>query len=283
MMSDLFTIFDYSWGAGFSLLSLSVWFCGLLIPFFVMCFMVYWFSPNFCDTTLVWFMKLFGLKMPEEVKWMGGTPHLFVSLLLVLMSLNISGNLPYHYPLSAHFLLIGSFALPFWFATVILYMSPNWRLVLVGLVQEGGYLVPNAMVMASEVISFLARPLTLTCRLVMNIMIGKIIMVLIGNVCVGLFLPFFWYSNDFGSLSFESQGAFMNSLMNSVIIPMIVFVWLLVRRSFIFFIEMFMFMVELAVSLLQACIFTGLLVFYVYEAPLKLSEDTASVSSLINK
>nr|AKE36681.1 ATP synthase subunit 6 [Meretrix lamarckii] len=283
MMGDLFTIFDYSWGAGFNGLALSVWVCGLLIPFFVVCFMVYWFSPNFCDTVLVWFMKLFGLSMPEEVKWMGGTPHLFVSLLLVLGGLNLSGNLPYHYPLSAHFLLVGSFALPFWFATVILYMNPNWRLVLVGLVQEGGYLLPNAMVMASEVISFLARPLTLTCRLVMNIMIGKIIMVLIGNVCVGLFLPFFWYSGDFGLVSFESQVDFMDSLVNSTVIPTIMFIQLLIRRSFIFFLEMFMFMVELAVSLLQACIFTGLLVFYVYEAPLKLSEDSVGVSSLLDK
>nr|YP_008854386.1 ATP synthase F0 subunit 6 [Meretrix lyrata]AGR50831.1 ATP synthase F0 subunit 6 [Meretrix lyrata] len=282
-MSDLFTIFDYSWGAGFSFMSLSMWFSSLLVSFFIVCFMVYWFAPSVLDSVLVWFMKLFGLKTSEEIKWMGGTSHLFVSLLLVLMSLNISGNMPYHYPLSAHFLLIGSFALPFWFATVILYMSPNWRLVFVNLVQEGGYLVPNAMVMISEVVSFLARPLTLTCRLVMNIMIGQIIMSMIGNICVGLFLPFFWYDGNFGSLSFESESEFISSLMNSVIVPAVLFVLLLIRRSFIFFIEMFMFLVELAVSFLQACIFTGLLVFYVYETPYKLSEDSALFSSLFSK
>nr|YP_004072674.1 ATP synthase F0 subunit 6 [Meretrix lusoria]ACV92124.1 ATP synthase F0 subunit 6 [Meretrix lusoria] len=282
MMGDLFTIFDYSWGASFSFLSLSMWFSSLLIYFFTICFLVYWFSPNFMDSVLIWFMKLFGLKMSEEVKWMGGTPHLFVTLFLVLLSLNVSGNMPYHYPLSAHFLLIGSFALPFWFATVFLYMSPNWRLVLVGLVQEGGYLVPNAMVMLSEVVSFLARPLTLTCRLVMNVIIGQIIMSLIGNVCVGLFLPFFWYEGNFGSLSSESKGV-VNYFFNSLIVPAITFVLLLVRRSSIFFIEMFMFVVELAVSVLQACIFTGLLVFYVYEAPLKLSDGDSVATSAFFK
>lgn len=122
---------------------------------------------------------------------MGGTSHLFVTLLFVLLMFNISGTLPYHYPLSSHFFVIGGFAFSFWFATVFLNFSPNWRLLFVNMVQEGGYLVPNAIVIFSEVISFLARPVTLICRLAINIIIGQIITRLIGNVCVGLFFPFF--------------------------------------------------------------------------------------------
>lgn len=50
----------------------------------------------------------------------------------------------------------------------------------------------------------------------------------------------------------------------------------------ILFAAIFMFLVELAVRFLQACIFTGLLVFYVYEVPFKLKEDMTSYKSVIS-
>nr|AME17938.1 ATP synthase F0 subunit 6 [Cyclina sinensis] len=282
MMSDLFTIFDYTWGSGFTFLSLTMWFSGFLLPIFVISFMVYWYSPNYMDSAFMGFVNGFGVKVPEEVKWMGGTSHLFVTLLFVLLMFNISGTLPYHYPLSSHFFVIGGFAFSFWFATVFLNFSPNWRLLFVNMVQEGGYLVPNAMVIFSEVISFLARPVTLMCRLAMNIIIGQIITSLIGNVCVGLFFPFFWYSS---SVTFESLSSplelyyFCSNFIFSFFFP---YVFFLIKQSMILFAAIFMFLVELAVSFLQACIFTGLLVFYVYEVPFKLKEDMTSYKSVIS-
>nr|YP_010121805.1 ATP synthase F0 subunit 6 [Callista chinensis]QRE83912.1 ATP synthase F0 subunit 6 [Callista chinensis]QWM94244.1 ATP synthase F0 subunit 6 [Callista chinensis] len=276
MFNDLFTMFDYTWGTGFTLVSVCMWFSGFLLPFFVLSFMVYWYSPSLVESVLMNFIFLFSSKMPGEVKWTGGTQHLFVSLLFLLLMFNMSGVLPYHYPLSSHFFVVGSFGFSFWFATLFMNFSPNWRLLLVGMIQEGGYLLPNIMVVFSEVISMLARPVTLTCRLVMNIIIGQIIINLISNTCLGVFYSFFWTENEFGEMDMTSWGPFLTSFIQGYFAPLMSYLTYLIRHLLIISVVAFMFTVELAVGLLQAFIFTGLLVFYVYEAPLKLKEEMNS-------
>lgn len=48
----------------------------------------------------------------------------------------------------------------------------------------------------------------------------------------------------------------------------------MLRHVLILFIGRFMFLVEMGVAFLQSCIFTGLLLYYVYEVPFKLKEDS---------
>lgn len=270
MLSDLFTIFDYSWGTGFTFLRVSMWLGGFMLPLFILSFLVYWYSPSIINSFLIGFVRGFRLKIPGEVKWIRGTPHIFLTLLLVLLTLNISGSLPYHYPLSSHFFIIGRFAFSFWFRTVFVNLRPNLRLLFIGLIQEGGYLIPNVIVIFSEIIRFLARPVTLIFRLTINIIIGQIITRLIRGVFVGFFFWFFWYENRF-NLSYEVRFSFLiNCFTNYIFYPLIYYRLKLLPHCLILLRVIFMFMVEVVVSFLQAFIFAGLLLFYVYEVPLKL-------------
>nr|YP_009491836.1 ATP synthase F0 subunit 6 [Dosinia troscheli]YP_009498479.1 ATP synthase F0 subunit 6 [Dosinia japonica]AWI68006.1 ATP synthase F0 subunit 6 [Dosinia troscheli]AWK60551.1 ATP synthase F0 subunit 6 [Dosinia japonica] len=236
MMTDLFSSFDYAWGGGAYFMGISVWFSSVLVPFFLMSFMTYWVSPNYFESVLMSFSKGFTMVLPPKVKTMSGSSHLFISLLLVFLFFNLSGVFPYSYPVSAHFIATMSFALPFWFMTFILNFNPNWRLFWLISIRQGGSLMPTAMAMISEWVSLIARPVTLMCRLSMNIIVGQLVLKLVSSVCVGLLYPF-------GMMS-------VSSLIGSLI-------W--------FSMTLFLFLFELCVGFLQAFIFVGLLVFYVYE------------------
>nr|UJH93229.1 ATP synthase F0 subunit 6 [Venus verrucosa]UJH93255.1 ATP synthase F0 subunit 6 [Venus verrucosa]UJH93281.1 ATP synthase F0 subunit 6 [Venus verrucosa]UJH93294.1 ATP synthase F0 subunit 6 [Venus verrucosa]UJH93307.1 ATP synthase F0 subunit 6 [Venus verrucosa] len=239
MMSDLFSSFDYAWGGGAYIIGVSIWFGSILVPFFLFFFMVYWVSPNCFESILMSFVKGFIAALPPKVKSMSGGAHLFIALLLVLMMFNLGGVFPYSYPVMAHFIASMSFALPFWFMTFILNFNPNWRLFWLISIRQGGSLVPTAMAMISEWVSLIARPVTLMCRLSMNIIVGQLVLKLVSSMCVGLLYPF----------GLCTVGSVIGSM-----------IW--------FFMMLFLFVVELCVGFLQSFIFVGLLVFYVYEVVL---------------
>ena len=78
------------------------------------------------------------------------------------------------------------------------------------------------------------------CRLTVNIIVGKILIRLVSATCVGLFYPFSWVAGG------------------SVLGP--IFAWVFLYGLFLF---------ELCVAVLQACIFVGLLVAYIQEVAFK--------------
>nr|QOE56578.1 ATP synthase F0 subunit 6 [Antigona lamellaris] len=239
MMSDLFSSFDFAWGGGAGVLGIAIWFGSILVPLFFFFFLVYWYSPSCFESMLISFCKGFTMGLPPKVKSMGGSSHLFVSLLLVLMTFNIGGVFPYSYPVMAHFIASMSFAFPFWLMSFILNFNPNWRLFWLISIRQGGFLLPTTMAMISEWVSLVARPVTLLCRLTMNIIVGQLILKLVSSMCVGVLYPF-------GLCVWSSS--------------LISLVW--------FFMTIFLFLVELCVGFLQSFIFVGLVVFYVYEVML---------------
>lgn len=236
----MFSSFDYAWGGGFFVFYLVMWVGRVLVPIYAFSFIVYWASPNMLEGGLIRFVKGFIRGLPPKVKTIRGSGHLFFSMLLVLLIFNIGGVFPYSYPIIAHFVASIRFALPFWFIRFILNFNPNWRLFWLIRIRQGGSLIPTAMAIISEWVRLIARPITLMCRLSINIIVGQLVLKLVSSIRVGVLYPF---------------GIFNVSV--------------LVSSSIWLFITFFLFVVELCVGFLQAFIFVGLLVFYVYEVVIR--------------
>nr|UJH93346.1 ATP synthase F0 subunit 6 [Chamelea striatula] len=238
MMSDLFSSFDYAWGGGAYIFGISIWISSILLPIFLFFFMSYWYSPNYLEAMLMSVIEEFSIIL-SPLKGTSGITHVLSSLLITLMVMNVGGVFPYSYPLMSHFVASASFAFPFWFVTLALNFNPNFRLFMLAGIRQGGVLFPTGMAMVSEFVSMFARPLTLTCRLSMNIIVGQLVLKLVSCMCVGMLFPF-------------GLSGVTPVIMNLG--------WFILSTLF--------FVMEVCVAILQSCIFVGLLVFYLREAPL---------------
>nr|AAX39844.1 ATP synthase F0 subunit 6 [Tigriopus japonicus] len=107
------------------------------------------------------------------------------SMFLFLVSLNLSGLLPYVFTCTAHLSFTLSLALPLWLGQILwsIYNRPLW--VLKHLVPEGAPVVLSPFMVLIEIISNLIRPVTLGVRLFANLTAGHILVVLASSVCGG--------------------------------------------------------------------------------------------------
>ncbi len=62
----------------------------------------------------------------EKVKVFAGRTHVFVCLFMFLVSINISGLLPFIYPLTFHLIVTSRFSVPFWLIRVLVNFNFNW-------------------------------------------------------------------------------------------------------------------------------------------------------------
>nr|YP_008758078.1 ATP synthase F0 subunit 6 [Arctica islandica]AGC84103.1 ATP synthase F0 subunit 6 [Arctica islandica]AGW53602.1 ATP synthase F0 subunit 6 [Arctica islandica]AGW53614.1 ATP synthase F0 subunit 6 [Arctica islandica] len=245
MMSDLFSSFDYSWGGGGYILGFSVWFSTLLLPFFLVSYMVFWFGFSRVESFFMMSVEGFmNVLETQKVKMFSGSAHVFISLFFFLLCMNLGGVFPFSYALTFHFVVTLSFAFPFWLMTLMLHMNINWRLFWVAHVQEGSSLLATLMIIFAEWVSVMIRPITLAVRMSMNVFVGQLIMKLISSMGVGLMYPFSW-------LSGYKSGIYVFSSV----------CWAFITAVF--------FLVELCVGFLQTAIFISLLVFYIHEVSLK--------------
>uniref|UniRef100_UPI00315DB3A3 ATP synthase F0 subunit 6 n=1 Tax=Glauconome virens TaxID=457868 RepID=UPI00315DB3A3 len=244
MYSDLFSSFDVMWGGGAYILWLISWLACFVAIFYYLAWSTYFYSFCYEESLIFKLTEALETAMStEKVKVFTGGVHVFVCLFVFLVSMNISGLFPLIYPLSIHLIITCSFSVPFWLMSVLVNFNFNWKLFFVTQIEssEGKVLmtyVVSLMMVVSEVISILVRPITLCARLSMNMFIGQMIMKVLTSVSVGIFYPFSYFGGLMSSIVFIGFSAFY-------------------------------FIVEICVSILQAIIFTGLCVFYVSEVKLK--------------
>nr|YP_010555856.1 ATP synthase F0 subunit 6 [Marcia hiantina]UYR95088.1 ATP synthase subunit 6 [Marcia hiantina] len=190
MMSDLFSVFDYSLGTSGFLGCVSPWHGGLLVTIYSCCFLVYFYGFNDMEAFIFYTVDSLISGMPEMSKVWAGTPYLMVSLFFLLLSICVMGFLPYSFPLAAHVIISGGLSLPFWFMTFSVNFNPNWRLAWIKSVCEGNSFVVSFIVIGSECISILIRPITLAARLSLNVIVGNIMLKMASSMVVSLFFPF---------------------------------------------------------------------------------------------
>nr|YP_009700565.1 ATP synthase F0 subunit 6 [Xenopus ruwenzoriensis]QEQ13636.1 ATP synthase F0 subunit 6 [Xenopus ruwenzoriensis] len=129
-----------------------------------------WFIHNFTKQILL------PINTPGH-KW----ALLLTSLMLLLMSLNLLGLLPYTFTPTTQLSLNMGLAVPFWLATVIIGMRNQPTIALGHLLPEGTPTPLIPVLIIIETISLFIRPLALGVRLTANLTAGHLLIQLIAT------------------------------------------------------------------------------------------------------
>nr|YP_010555883.1 ATP synthase F0 subunit 6 [Marcia recens]UYR95115.1 ATP synthase subunit 6 [Marcia recens] len=243
MTSDLFSVFDYCLGSSNLIECLIPWNGGLLVALYFFSFLFYFYSLNGVESTLISLENSLTNNMPEMSKVWSGTSHLMVTLFIYLLNICVIGYLPYTFPLASHFMISAGLSFPFWFMSFMINSNLNWRLAWIKSVCEGNSFFASFIVIGSECISILIRPITLAARLSLNVVVGNIMMKMASSLVVSLFFPFSYSIFSFG-------------------IPIIMGLMLA-------FVSFFITLVEFCVMCLQTMIFYSLVISYMAEVMVK--------------
>nr|YP_003735135.1 ATP synthase F0 subunit 6 [Harriotta raleighana]ADI57871.1 ATP synthase F0 subunit 6 [Harriotta raleighana] len=185
---------------------------------------------NRLTTLQTWFLGQFTIQLLTPIntkvhKW----AMIFCSLMLLLMTLNLLGLLPYTFTPTTQLSLNLGLAVPLWSATILVGMINQPTMSLGHLLPEGTPAPLIPMLIVIETISLVIRPIALAVRLTANLTAGHLLMQLIATA------------------------AFV--LMNSM--PMVA-----VLTSLVLFL---LTLLEVAVALIQAYVFVLLLSLYLQE------------------
>ncbi|KAG9511423.1 ATP synthase F0 subunit 6 (mitochondrion) [Fragariocoptes setiger] len=210
-MLSLFTSFDYC----IYFLTPYIYF----ILYLVMLGSFYFFNfLNLMYLNLFGFLKNFYVSLGFSGFEVKGSFYLFISIFFMLFLINFSSVMSFNFPITSHasFVLCLSFVV--WSGLFAFNFIKNFSGFLSHLVPSGTPLYLVFFMTMVELISVFIRPMTLTVRLLANVLSGHLLMILLSNLV--FILPYF----------------------------------------LVFYV--FLNMVEMFVSLIQAYIFSTLLVLY---------------------
>lgn len=187
---------------------------------------VYWLGGSL-------FFSFFGLlsTVKKEIDYVLKNPvkgcYVFIGSIFVTVGLyNFLALFPHIFSVTSHMLVTLPFSYSFWSGIIIFRWVSSLKHFLAHLIPVGTPLALMSFIVLVEVLRNLIRPLALTFRLTANIMAGHLLMSLIGGALISL--PF----------RFMVLGSFVQSLL--------VFI-------------------ELGVSVIQAYVFSTLLLLYLSE------------------
>nr|YP_009192670.1 ATP synthase F0 subunit 6 [Tyrophagus longior]ALP46617.1 ATP synthase F0 subunit 6 [Tyrophagus longior] len=153
--------------------------------------------------------------------------YIFIGSIFLTISLyNFLAMFPFIFSVTSHMLVTLPFSYSFWTAIIIFSWVSSLKHFLAHLIPVGTPVSLMSFMVIVEVFSNLIRPLALTFRLTANMMAGHLLMSLIGGALI--------------SLSFSFM--FLGSLIQSLLVFM-----------------------ELGVSVIQAYVFSTLLMLYISE------------------
>nr|YP_002970824.1 ATP synthase F0 subunit 6 [Oplurus grandidieri]BAH70374.1 ATPase subunit 6 [Oplurus grandidieri] len=137
---------------------------------------------NRLSTLQLWFMKMFTkqLMLPINLpghKW----TSILLSLMLLLLSMNLLGLLPYTFTPTTQLSMNMALAVPMWLATVLMGLRNQPTLSLGHLLPEGTPTPLIPILIVIETISLFIRPIALGVRLTANLTAGHLLMQLIST------------------------------------------------------------------------------------------------------
>nr|QAU54079.1 ATP synthase F0 subunit 6 [Patella vulgata] len=160
----------------------------------------------FCSYLIMWAFSLVSMCIVFSLKWvstssydefinifrsvpggsssglqMGGF-HLFViALFLCIVCMNMTGLIPYVFSTTAHLSMSFSFGLVVWLSLIISSYCYNFPVSASGLLPTGSPSALAPFLVLVETVSIGVRPITISVRLVANISAGHIILTLISS------------------------------------------------------------------------------------------------------
>lgn len=188
MLIDIFSVFDeYNFNT-FSY-SFPVWIFTLIFPFFML-FSSVWVRISPLKILYKEFVKqcLIAIENRGKGLKLRGFPLLIVSLFRILLAVNVSGMGAYFFSVRAHFTFGFSFASVIWLSLVVSSIFNSFEQTLSLLVPSSCPDILIPFIVLLELLTICLRPLTLVIRLAINMAMGKIIIVLIGDLVLSIWI-----------------------------------------------------------------------------------------------
>ena len=179
MLVDIFSSFDDQNQVFLSLYGL-VWGFALRVMLI--------FSRNYWTRAPRWAEILFVFKETISAQVtrsfgvnLGGFIGLVSGLFLFLIFINLIGLVPYVFRATRHLAISFSLGFPLWLSLIVSGLIYMPRSVVAALLPIGAPAALNPFLVLIETVSIIARPITLSVRLMANIRAGHIVLTLIGN------------------------------------------------------------------------------------------------------
>lgn len=112
---------------------------------------------------------------------LGGFIGLVRGLFLILIFINLVGLVPYVFRRTSHLAISFSLGFPLWLSLIISGAVYIPRSTIAALLPIGAPAALNPFLVLIETVRILARPITLSVRLIANMSAGHIVLTLIGN------------------------------------------------------------------------------------------------------
>nr|YP_025727.1 ATP synthase F0 subunit 6 [Songthela hangzhouensis]AAP51137.1 ATP synthase F0 subunit 6 [Songthela hangzhouensis] len=154
-----------------------------------------------------------------------GSILFFISMFIFIFSTNYMGLYPFIFTTSSHILMTFSLSMTIWTAIMITLILMNFNTFMAHLVPQGTPMLLSFFMVMIETVSILIRPITLAVRLAANMIAGHLLISLVSNIA-----------------SFQLK----NSLTSIILQTMLI-------------------LLETAVALIQAFVFTILSLLYSIE------------------
>lgn len=188
----------------------------------------YWLLPN--NINLIYKKIIFNLNNELKViinnNWYNNFNLIFISLFILIITNNFIGLFPYVFTRTRHLSINLSISLPLWIRIIIYGWINKTNHIFTHLVPQG---TPNLLIpfiVLIESISNIIRPITLTVRLTANIIAGHLLLTLIRRI---------------------------RNKLNLFILPTLIIL------------QTILISLEIAVSIIQAYVFTVLITLYIRE------------------
>nr|YP_010568153.1 ATP synthase F0 subunit 6 [Dryophiops rubescens]UZC57547.1 ATP synthase F0 subunit 6 [Dryophiops rubescens] len=151
---------------------------------------------NRMTTAIVWLLKNIMINMTNQLsntgqKWC----KMLTTLLIFILTLNLTGLLPYTFTPTSQLSMNMAMAIPLWLATVITGMMNKPSTSLAHMLPEGSPAPLTPFMIMIETISLLMRPMALGVRLTANITAGHLLMTMISTATLN-----FIYTNTILSI-----------------------------------------------------------------------------------
>nr|UPX88776.1 ATP synthase F0 subunit 6 [Ernodes articularis] len=177
MMNNLFSIFDPSTNMNLSINWISTILGLLIIPSF------YWIIPN--RIMMLW-IKITNFLHLEFKMLMGpisfnGSTLIFISLFALILFNNFLGLIPYIFNSTSHLTMTLTLALPLWLSFMIYGWLNHTIHMLAHMIPQGTPVMLMSFMVIIETISNIIRPMTLSIRLMANMIAGHLLVTLLSK------------------------------------------------------------------------------------------------------
>nr|NP_945218.1 ATP synthase F0 subunit 6 [Haemaphysalis flava]QAX90622.1 ATP synthase F0 subunit 6 [Haemaphysalis flava]QPM99854.1 ATP synthase F0 subunit 6 [Haemaphysalis flava]UXX50241.1 ATP synthase subunit 6 [Haemaphysalis flava]BAD03987.1 ATPase 6 [Haemaphysalis flava] len=187
MMNNLFSIFDPSTSSWFS------WnWCSMAIFVFMYPSLFWKSSSMFIISWKILLGKFFQEMMNNLKSFKYKNILLFTSIFIIILFSNLFGLLPYVFTASSHLIFTMYLAFPIWLSMIIFSLLNKFNKFMSHLVPIGSPIFLSAFMVLIETVSNLIRPITLSVRLMANMISGHLLIHLLSSLSlISHFMMFF--------------------------------------------------------------------------------------------